>query len=64
MSEPTKAQLRSLSARAATIHSKASDLFEEVERLGLNEGDRVHELAGDAMCSAAELAGALRYRAS
>lgn len=57
--KPTLAELRRWSARAETVWSKASALFKDIEAaLGDDEPD-IHPLAGDTLCSSAELANTL-----
>lgn len=51
----TADQRRRWKARARTLHVKASELFTDMENAGLKMGDYRLDLAGDAMCSAAEL---------
>jgi hypothetical protein len=52
----TKAQLRRLLAKAETIHRRTSEIWRAIE----DQTDPLKDIAGDAMCSAATLASALR----
>jgi hypothetical protein len=56
----TASQRKRWRKKVGTIWRKSADLFSEIEAAGAEQEDlHLHALAGDTMCSAAELATCL-----